>query len=309
MSALRAVLRDRNAYLVAKAAELAAEAGDAVLVPELLGAYDLFFEDGAKRDPQVWGKNAIARALRALGHRDPGPFVRGLHHVQLEPVWGKVEDMAANLRCACAEALVDTDLPPQDALRELLPLLVDAFAVVRVEAVNAIAQLGGHEAALLLRLKALSGDAEAEVVGACFGALLDREPADAIRFIAPFLDHEDDELQLEAAASLALSRHPDALGELRGFLARPPAREVREAAIKACAGSPQPTVVDLLLEIVRGGDVSSAASAIGALAQSRFREAARERVWTAVSATRDGRLVAVWEDAFGGDGTTCSARK
>lgn len=302
MDALRTALRDRSAYLVAKAAELAAEAGDAVLVPEMLAEYDLLFDDAAKRDPQVWGKNAIARALRSLGHRDPAPFVRGLHHVQLEPVWDKVEDMAANLRCACAEALVDTDLPAQDALRELLPLLVDAFAVVRVEAVNAIAQLGGHEAALLLRLKALSGDPDPEVVGACFGALLDREPADAVRFIAPFLDREDVALQLEAAASLALSRHPDALYEVRRFLGRPPAREIRDAAVKACAGSPQPAVVDLLLEVIRGDDPSCAVSAIGALAQSRFREAARERARTAVAATRNGRLLAAWEDAFGRDG-------
>jgi len=299
---LRAALRDPSAYLVARAAEIAAQTGDAALVPDMLEVYDGLFEDAAKRDPQVWGKDALARALRSLGHRDPAPFLRGLHHVQLEPVWGKLVDMAANLRCGCAQALVDTDLAPYDALGELVAVLVDPFAVVRVEAVNAIAQIGGHEAALLLRLKALTRDAEPEVAGACFAALLDREPDRALPFVAGFLDDEDDALKAEAAASLALSRHPGALDEVRRFLARAPSRELRDATVNACAGCPQPEIVDLLLELIAGSDSSSAACAIGALAQSRFRESVRERASEAVRATRDRRLIAVCEDAFGSGG-------
>ncbi|HEX3551531.1 MAG TPA: hypothetical protein VHT53_14190, partial [Candidatus Elarobacter sp.] len=250
------------------------------------------------RDPQVWGKTAIARALRTLGHRHPAAFVRGLHHVQLEPVWGKYEDMAPNLRCVCAQALVDTDLAAPVALRELIPLLVDPFVVVRVEAINAIAQVGGDEAALLLRLKAHAGDEEAEVVGACFAAIVEREPGAAVAFVATFLEHVDDAVKGEAAATLAQSRDPAALVALREFLGRPVSRELREATITACAACPQPAIVDLLIDVI-GGQRGDAEIAIAAIAQSRFRDAARARTWDAVLATRGRGLMLIFEDAFG----------
>jgi hypothetical protein len=151
---------DRGKHLVAKAAELAGDCGDVELIPDLLEIYDgLFGEEAAARDPLVRAKDAIARALRTLGYTDPAPFVRGLHHVQLEPVWGRLEDAASRLRCACAHSLVDTNLSAPAALRELIPHLVDQLAPVRVDTVRAIAQIGGDEAALLLRLKAYAGDA------------------------------------------------------------------------------------------------------------------------------------------------------
>jgi len=300
VEALRRALRDSSNYVVAKAAEVAADAADAELVPDLLGAYDGYFgADAAERDPQVWAKNAIARALRELGHRDPAPFVRGLHHVQLEAVWAKRVDMAPNLRCICAQALVDTDLPAPAALRELLPHLVDPVPVVRVEAVNAIAQIGGDEAVLLIRLKAHAGDVESEVTGACFAAIVEREPSEATAFIAPFLDHDETDVCTEAAVALAQSRDPNGLDHVRAFLRRPLAPDVRAAVVTACAGSTQPDVIDLLLEVVRGRDHAAAESAVRAIAQSRFREMARARTRDAVAATCARELALVFASTFG----------
>jgi HEAT repeat protein len=298
--ALRRALADASNYLIAKAAELAADRGDAGLIPDLLAAYDTRFgDDAVARDPQVWAKVAIARALRTLGHRDPAPFVRGLHHVQLEPVWGKLVDMAPNLRCACAQALVDTDLAPPDALRELVQHLVDPFPVVRVEAVTAVAQIGGHEAALLLRLKAHAGDDEPEVLGACFAALVEREGAAGVAFVVPFLDDDDDAVKAEAAAALALSRDPAAIELLRAFVQRPLPADVRATAVAACAGCPQPAVVDLLLDVVAGRERGLAEHAVRALGASRFRDAVRDRARDAVVATRRDDLMALYDDAFG----------
>ncbi len=302
VDALRRALRDSSNYVAAKAAELAGECGDDALIPDLLDVYDgLFGADAAERDPQLWTKNAIARALRTLEHRDPAPFLRGLHHVQLEPVWGKLEDAAPNLRCICAQGLVDAELPAPDALRELLPHLVDAFAVVRVEAVSAIAQIGGHEAALLLRLKALAGDAEAEVVGACFTALFEREPAGATSFVVPFLEDRSDDVKAEAAAALALSRDPDAVQHVRRFLRGDTTRSVREATVTVCAGSPQPDVAELLLEIAGEADRNLAERAIDALAQSRFRDRVRDRARDLVERVGDRRLAAAYAAAFAPD--------
>ena len=69
--------------------------------------------------------------------------------------------------------------------------------------------------------------------------------------------------------------------------------------MKACAGCPQPAVVDLLADVIAGRDRASAEHAVRALAQSRFRESARDRVRDAVGATRDRGLLAVYDDAFG----------
>lgn len=296
---LRRALRDRSNYLVAKAAELAGDCGDVQLVPDLLGIYDgLFGADAAARDPLVRAKDAIARALRALGHRDAAPFVRGLHHVQLEPVWGKLEDAASRLRCACAHALVDTNLSGPAALRELIPHLVDEIGAVRVDTVRAISQIGGDEAALLLRLKAYTGDDEPEVIGECFAGILDREPHAAVAFIASFLADEDDAVKAEAASALAWARDPAALELLGRFLATTLSPELRTAAVVACAASPLPGIVELLFTIVDGDDRPLAATAIRALAESRFRSHARERA--RVAARRNG-LGTVYAEAFGSE--------
>jgi hypothetical protein len=71
---------------------------------------------------------------------------------------------------------------------------------------------------LLLRLKAHAGDREPEVIGECFAAILDREPDAAVAFIVPFLQHDDDAIKVEAAATLALARDPAALDHIRTFL-------------------------------------------------------------------------------------------
>ena len=75
---LRKALGNRNNFVVAKAADLLRESQLEQLIPELLTAFDRFFENPGKSDPQCWAKNALSRALAALQHHDPDVFLRGM---------------------------------------------------------------------------------------------------------------------------------------------------------------------------------------------------------------------------------------
>src|SRR5271165_1399386 len=82
---LRKALGHRNNYVVAKAADLIREFDLAELIPDMPPAFDRFFSDPVKTDPQCWAKNALSRALAALEHEDAAVFLRGMRHIQLEP--------------------------------------------------------------------------------------------------------------------------------------------------------------------------------------------------------------------------------
>src|SRR5271157_826742 len=170
---LRKLLAHRNNYVVAKAADLVAKFRLTDLVPELLAAFDRFFKDPIETDPQCWAKNSLARTLAALECQDAAVFLRGMRHTQFEPVWGGRSDTAGGLRANCALALVQCrTLPDADLLAHLIELLSDKDKAVRGEVVRAIEQVCSPAAALLLRLRAVLGAAEPEVLGACYSGIL-----------------------------------------------------------------------------------------------------------------------------------------
>jgi HEAT repeat protein len=213
--ALRKAIGDRNNYLSGKAASAAAALGIREVVPDLLTAFERFLRDPVKTDPQCWGKNGILQALADLGHDEPEPFLRGLRHVQMEPVWGGQTDTAGPLRARSAQALIGCrSITDAQLLAYLLEALVDADKTVRAEAARAIGRIDRHEAALLLRLRALTGDDEPEVVGACLSGVLSIEGDQGIDFVVRFLDREDDTAS-EAALSLGMTRSPRAFEILR----------------------------------------------------------------------------------------------
>lgn len=252
--ALRKSLADRVNVVVAKAAQIAAERQLRGLVPDLLIAFDRLFEDPAERDPQCWGKNAIARALRDLEYRESAPFCRGFHHVQMEPVWGKREDTAQPLRGICLLALVAcTDLPRGEILRSLVEALTEPEAVVRVEAVRGLAEIQGHEAALLLRMKARIGDEEPRIVGQVFDALWKLEGEAALRFVAHFLESRTAEVREEAALAMGASRSPGAVDVLRDACNGTRDPRFREVLFRALSLSRQPRALDFLKEILKTG--------------------------------------------------------
>jgi HEAT repeat protein len=291
---LRKPLQDRNNYLVSKAAESAAALRLEELIPDLIAAFDRFLTDPVKSDPQCWAKHAIAKALHELGHRDAPVFVKGIGHIQPEPVWGGSKDSAGPLRSACALALVDCRVDVLQILIHLTDLLADAEASVRNDAARAIGVLGSPEGALPLRLKALLGDDEPSVIGQCLASLSAIAPADALVFIPRFLDSPDENTQAEAASVLAQSRDAAALHIVKQFLARRMSFEVRRSVLLSLGASPLRESADLLLSMLPSEMADSAAAAVAALAASRFRAEIRDDVKAALEARDDEKLL----DAF-----------
>jgi len=192
----------------------------------------------------------------------------------LEPVFGGKADAAATLRGACALALIDCPLPTITILRHLAALLADSETTVRVDAVRAITHLGDPAGAVLLRLKALTGDAAPEVLGQCFSALLALEDvADAVPFVERFLESPEPDVQLEAACALAQSAADAALQAVKRYWDTPrPTIEIRRAILLNLGASPQHAAAEFLREVIES-EPRLAATAREALAGSRFSRA------------------------------------
>lgn len=270
IAALRKALSDRVNLMAAKAAKMAAELRLAGLIPDLLTAFDRLFEKPIERDPQCWGKNAIAKALVTLGHENSAPFLRGIHHVQMEPVWGGEADTAATLRGTCALALpACCDISRGEILRHLVDSLGDRALPVRSDAVRAIAQMQGDEAILLLRLKARQGDKESEVIGLAFDYLLQLESDRALPFVKDFLDPKLGPAAEEAALALGSSRLEGAVGVLEQAYARQRDPDFRPVLLRAISSTRHPRALEFLLNMVRNAREREALGAIEALALNR----------------------------------------
>ena len=266
ISLVRKSLQDRANLIVAEAAKVVAEHHLSSLIPDLLRAFERLLDNPVKTDPKCWGKLAIVQALTRLDYSESPPFLRGAHHVQMEPVWGGQEDAAAQLRAGCVLALVQcNDLTRTEIFRELIDALADPEDPVRLEAVRSIAQMNGDDAALLLRLKARAGDRRPVVSGHVFDALLSLEERRGVRFVAEYLESSDAEVRYEAAFSLAGSRLAEAIQVLIETWNQSKDREFRDLILRALSAARQPAAIDFLLGVVRTGlthDASTAAAAL-----------------------------------------------
>jgi HEAT repeat protein len=299
VAALRRALRDRGNFVVGKAAAIAGAREFRQLIPDLLAAFDRFMTDPVKSDPQCWAKNALAKTLKDLEHPDPEVFLRGIAHIQMEAVFGGREDTAVTLRGACALALVATRLDTFEILTYLTDLLADSAKPVRIDAARAMAQLSAQEALLPLRLKALVGDRDPEVVGHCLAAMLSLAPRLSLPFAARFLKEHDPDIRIEAAAVLAESREPGALGYLKNFWEVQTDPQVRATFLALLAGSPLEDAAGFLLEIVESASEPLAVKAVAALRTSRFREQMGERLASVVADRQSPILMRALRDSTG----------
>lgn len=294
-AALRKALAGRINVLAAKAARMAAERQWHDLIPDLLAAFDRLLEKPVERDPQCWGKNAISKALVELGYRESAPFLRGVAHIQMEPVWGGQEDTASALRGTCVLALAACgDIPREKVLRKLADALCDRAEPVRVEAARALAQMEGEEGALLLRLKARMGDREPGVTGQVFDCLLQVERGEALEFVAGFLKSEDEAAAEEAALALGASRMPGAIEILRAAWKE----RKDEMLLRAISASRLEEAIAFLVELARDGRMKDAAAAVEALALHKESSEIRKQVEEAV-AGRERELAEVFRARFG----------
>jgi hypothetical protein len=212
IAALRRALASRYG-LVVESAAIAAKALDAPELSDALGtAFDHFFGRHEQDDKGCLAKTACIQALNAFERADEERLLRGVRHVQMEPVFGKSIDVAGLLRGECLAGLVTIGY--EAAHEEAVALLVDKLPETRAIAVKALEALGGREGMLLLRLKALVGDEEPGIVGDCLGGLIRRTPADSLPFVRAQLERREAPVALEAALALAQSARPEVLGLL-----------------------------------------------------------------------------------------------
>jgi HEAT repeat protein len=264
---LRKALGNHNNYIVAKAADLVREFGLIELVPELTAAFDHFFTNPVKTDPQCWAKNGLSRALAALEFQDAAVFLRGARHVQLEPVWGGQSDTAGTLRATCTLALVQCrDLSEPQLLTFLIERFKDKDKSVRIEAIRAVEQVGSSPAALLLRLRAVLAGDEPEVLGACYNAILHIDGTAAIPWISYFLA-AGDAAAAEAALAIASDRSPQAFDALRERLLQEHDPWFQSVLLSAIGLTRQQAAIDFLFNCVRTGS-PYAQAAIEAILQS-----------------------------------------
>ena len=264
---LRKALAHRNHFIVAKAGDVARESNLPQLTDAVLVAFDRFFENAEKNDPQCWAKNALSRTLAAFEYQDAKVFLRGMHHVQLEPVWGGRSDTAGTLRSTCALALVQCrSLAENDLLAYLVDLLADRDKAVRREVARAIEQVGSQSASLLLRLRASLGNDEPEVLGACYSGVLSLEGPGAIPWVSRFLASADDTAG-EAALAIAGTHAPEAAAVLRDSLEKADDPWWRSVLLSAIALTRQDSGMELLLELVRSESMNAEA-AIEAIVRS-----------------------------------------
>jgi HEAT repeat protein len=299
---VRRALGSENNYLVAKAAAIVADHGFKDLLPDVLLAFDRFFFDPVKSDPQCWAKIALVKALIKLECRDATVYLRGLRHIQEEPVWGGHSDTAGALRSSCTHALVECEEVSDTALLNiLLEPFLDRDKGVRMEAARAIGQVGGASAALLLKLRILLRKEEPEVLGACFSALLGMEHNDklgTISLVADFLD-DAEEAAAEAAFALAETHESAALAALIDRRRQGADAWFGSVLDQAIVLTRLPEAMDFLLGVIER-DFRQAPSALEAISRVHNSPEVRVRVGQSVAKSKSERVQAAFLQYFPG---------
>lgn len=275
-------LGSRSNLVAAKAARTAGDAQWSEVAGDLATAFDRFLKRGADLDKGCTALNAIARALYALDYSDAELYLKGMKHVQMEPVWGGSVDTASELRAVCAMGLASTSWP--DKLRELVHLLVDPEWQARAGAARALASVGSEPALLLLRLKALAGDQEPEVLSDCFNGLLAAEGPEGVRLVASFAVLKDQGVREAALLSLGASRRADAIEWLTERFARVADVETRQCILLSLATSRTEPAIAFLLGLILDGSGSSSEMALAAMEINRADRRIQEEVDQALRA-------------------------
>jgi HEAT repeat protein len=279
---LRDGLASRHAVVVARASAVAADLGIATLANELIAAFDRLVAAGPSADLACLGKTAIVRALDDLGHADTRILLRGVHFVQRDQRRRPPgRDTAGELRAVSAVALLRMGYP--DALSEVAELLADPDPGVRLEVARALGATEMELAAPLLRLKALVGDDEPQVVAECLTGVLRVSPSSARPFFERLLDDADPAFAKMVALAAGESRASVAFEILRAWWGRVTLPDMRRTALLAIAMLRSESAIEFLLGIVAQGNGFDARDALAALGLYRDDERTRTRVMAAAA--------------------------
>jgi hypothetical protein len=124
----------------------------------------------------------------------------------------------------------------------------------------------GDDCALLLRLKARTGDAEASVMGEVLEALIALERREALPFVKRFLDPSLGEVAEEAALAVGASRTREGAALLMGCWETAQGAEYRQALLRALSISRQDEAIEFLRRLASEGRPQDVADARSALA-------------------------------------------
>jgi hypothetical protein len=299
---LRQALAHAHYRPVAQAAGLVADALHYALEPALMEAFRRFAALDHKRDPGCIAKGALARALVALDSLDAAFFREGIKLRQLEPTWGESVDTAGDVRASCAMGLAASG--DTGALLDLVDLLVDPEHRARIGAVRAIGCTEPRAASAVLRTKALLGDAEPEVTGECFRALLAVDADGGPDFVARWLDGAGGGaggLELAELAALALgeSRLDAAVAALRArWEAEPFRRPWHQVLLRAAALARSDAALDWLLGLAADADAGTARQVVEVLAVNRHQRRVADALRARLAARGDAALLAAFRAEF-----------
>lgn len=282
---LRSFLENKSNLVIAKAAKTAGELRVTDLTADLAAAFHRLMANPAKMDRGCAATTAIVGALYAMDYESPDVYLKGVRHIQMEGSFGPPVDAAAELRSNSAMGLVRTG--HADALFEVVRLLVDKEARVRMGAARALGTVGGETAELLLYLKAMAGDREPEVLAECFSGLLASGGERSLRFVASYLDHADEAMVEAAALALGASRLPHAIDALKEKWSRTVLRPIRKTLLVALATARQDSALEFLLSLVAGAEEGIALDAIAAVRMYGNGDRVRQLIEAAVQGRGD----------------------
>lgn len=266
---LRRTLNCKYSVAVAQAAQLVGQSELYPLMRDLVTAFNRFMLKPAETDPGCRAKQAIADTLYRLEYSDEAVFLKGIHHVQPEPVWGGQVDTAPRLRGTCALGLVRMNYP--QTMVELGDLLADPEPEARIGAARAIAYSQNDQGVPLLRMRIKVGDVS-PVLSECLIALLQLAPERSLPLVKSLLYArnmlelgEDVEKAEAAALALSESRLPEAFPLLKDWWQQLSDPGLRKVGLLAISTLRQSDAIAFLLTQIAEGDLQDAREAIQAM--------------------------------------------
>jgi HEAT repeat protein len=294
---LKRFLEDKSPHVVTRAANQVGDRGFVDLESDLEANYDRFTIDPTKNDKGCVAKTAIVKNLVELERGSAEIFLRGLHHVQMEPGFGGPVDTAVELRSYSAMGLATTNYTHR--VLELVTALTDPESPVRRAAVQALGSVGGVEIEPVLRLKALHGDPELQIVSEALEVLLVIAPGRSVPFVKGFLDSSDEDIAQAAALALGAARCEEGFDLLKARLESYVGPELTRTLLLSISMLRREQPMEFLLEQLEKAPSRNAEGALHALAIHRHDESVQERVKARLDARKDSKeLLALFESLF-----------
>lgn len=263
LATLRDLLTSKQPIAIAQIAKLVDQHHLTMMMPQLAQEFERMLIKGGSTDPNCIAKKAIANTLYRLEYPETELFLHGIHHRQMEPVWGTTVDTAPGLRAVCALGLVRANY--RDILVALADLLADPEIEARIGAARAIAYSTNPHGVPLLRLKVQLGDDEPQVLSECFLALLQLAPQQSFPLVASFLTASEAIVCELAALALGEARIPEAFAVIKQAWQRTRQSELRQNLLLAIATLRTDEAIQFLTDLVERGNLAAAQDAIAAL--------------------------------------------